>query len=82
MEGMHEAIRAGLAVTLTVESVVRALGPQSAIAFRPISGLEPVDFCLCWHSGDDRAEVKDFIQATLATCRHAGDRPAADRATA
>jgi DNA-binding transcriptional LysR family regulator len=69
MEGMLEAVRAGLGVALTIEAVVDALGPSSAIAFRPIAGLEPVEFRVCWHSDDDRAEVSDFVEAVWPPAR-------------
>jgi DNA-binding transcriptional LysR family regulator len=81
MEGMLEAVRAGLGVALTIEPVVRALGPQSAIAFRPVTGLEPVEFFICWHSGDERAELNDFVEAALAACKQSAKRAATDSAT-
>jgi DNA-binding transcriptional LysR family regulator len=63
VEGMLEAIRAGLAVATTVESVVRDL---PGIVFRPIAGVEPVEFSIGRRAGDARPEVTDFVDAALA----------------
>ena len=69
VEGMLEAIRAGLGVATTIESVVGALGPASGIVFRPLTGFEPVEFSVAWHAGDARAEVADFVDAAVSATR-------------
>ena len=67
MEGMLEAIRAGLGVVITIEAVVAAPGAASGIVFRPVAGLDPVEFCVAWRSGDERAEVADFVTAAVGS---------------
>jgi DNA-binding transcriptional LysR family regulator len=71
MEGMLEAIRAGLGVATTIESVVSGLGPAAGIVFRPVAGFEPVEFYVGWHAGDARAEVADFVDAAVSATRAA-----------
>jgi DNA-binding transcriptional LysR family regulator len=65
VEGMIEAIRAGLAVAVTIEPVVRG---EAGITFLPIAGFEPAEFCVAWHARDQRAEVNDFVEAALSAC--------------
>lgn len=44
LDGMFEAIRARLGVATGIESVVLALGDDSGLVFRPVEGLEPLEF--------------------------------------
>lgn len=67
LDGMYEAIRAGLGVATGIESVVIALGADSGLVFRPVEGLEPLEFRVGRRIGDDRPEVIGFI----ATAREA-----------
>ena len=69
MEGQLEAVRAGVGVIVTLEPVVRALGPQAGLAF-PVAGLEPVEFAVAWRAADERREVAGFVRA--ATGAYAG----------
>lgn len=63
LDGMYEAIRAGLGVATGIESVVDGLGPDSGLVFRPVEGLEPLMFRVGRRTGDDRPEVVGFIDA-------------------
>jgi DNA-binding transcriptional LysR family regulator len=63
MEGMLEAIRAGLGVAMTIESVTSG---HAGILFRPISGIEPVEFRVGRRAGDGRRDVSDFVDAAQA----------------
>ena len=62
MEGMLEAIRAGLGVAATLASVT---SEHDGIEFRPLVGLGPVEFRVGRRAGDGRREVTDFVDAAL-----------------
>jgi DNA-binding transcriptional LysR family regulator len=63
LDGMYEAIRAGLGVATGIESVVAGLGADSGLVFRPVDGLDPLEFRVGKRTGDDRPEVDGFIAA-------------------
>jgi DNA-binding transcriptional LysR family regulator len=63
LDGMYEAIRAGLGVATGIESVIASLGADSGLVFRPVEGLDPLEFRVGRRTGDDRPEVVGFIDA-------------------
>jgi DNA-binding transcriptional LysR family regulator len=63
LDGMYEAIRAGLGVATGIESVVAGLGGASGLVYRPVDGLEPLEFRVSRRIGDERPEVVGFIAA-------------------
>lgn len=63
LDGMYEAIRAGLGVATGIESVVAGLGSDSGLVFRPVDRLDRLDFRVGRRIGDDRPEVEGFIAA-------------------
>jgi hypothetical protein len=52
-------------VALTTESAVAALGASAGITFRPVPGVDPLDFSVAHRAGDDRQTVLDFVRAAL-----------------
>lgn len=65
IDGLIEAIGAGLGVATTVAAVVDALGSGAGVVFRPVADLEPLDFWVARRAGDDRAPVLDFMDAAV-----------------
>jgi len=63
LDGLIEAVAAGLGVAVTVAPVVEALGSSAGVVFRPVDGLEPLEFWVAWREGDPRQEVHDFVEA-------------------
>jgi DNA-binding transcriptional LysR family regulator len=61
LDGLLEAVRAGLGVNLIRQRIVDTLGPTSGIVFRPVRGLEPADASLAWAEGDTSDLVADFV---------------------
>jgi len=72
LDGLIEATGAGLGVAATVAAVVDAMGAGAGVVFRPVVGLEPLDFWVARRSGDDRQPVLDFMDAAVdAHCEEA-----------
>lgn len=67
LDGLVEAIGAGLGVATAVPTAVDALGAAAGVVFRPVAGLEPVDFWVARRADDDRRQVLDFIAVAVAT---------------
>jgi DNA-binding transcriptional LysR family regulator len=65
LDAMIEAISAGLGVAGTVAPAVDALGARDDVVFRPVPGLDPLDFFAARRTGDDRGQVTDFIKASV-----------------
>jgi DNA-binding transcriptional LysR family regulator len=65
LDGLIEAIGAGLGVATTVAAVVDAMGASAGVVFRPVVGLEPLDFWVARRIGDDRQPVVDFMDAAV-----------------
>ena len=63
LDGLLEALRAGLGVNLIRERIVDTLGPGSGVVFRPVAGLEPADVELAWADGNRSELVSDFVAA-------------------
>jgi hypothetical protein len=62
---MIESIAAGLGVAGTVAPAVEMLAAPADVVFRPVPGLEPLDFLVARRAGDDRSQVADFIDAAV-----------------
>lgn len=65
MDGMIEAIRAGLAVEFTLQEVVRQLGSASGLVYRRVPELESAEFRVGRRVGDARPEVLAFLEAAV-----------------
>ena len=65
LDGLIEAIGAGLGVAATVPAVVEALGACAGVVFRPVIDLEPLDFWVARRVGDDRQPVLEFMDAAV-----------------
>lgn len=65
LDGLIEAIGAGLGVATTVAAVIDAMGARAGVVFRPVIDLEPLDFWVARRDGDDRQPVLDFITAAV-----------------
>jgi DNA-binding transcriptional LysR family regulator len=69
LDGMFEAIGAGLGVAATPASLVEELGSAAGVVFRAVPGLEPLDFWIARRSGDDRPQVLEFLATAEAAMR-------------
>jgi DNA-binding transcriptional LysR family regulator len=65
LDGIIEAVAAGLGIAVTLAPAVEALG-SSAVVFRSVNGLEPLDFWVACRQPDERPAVRDFVQAAIA----------------
>lgn len=75
LDGLVEAIGAGLGVATAVAAVVDAMGASAGVVFRPVTGLEPLDFWVVRRTGDERRPVLDFVDAAVDAL-HDRDEPA------
>lgn len=69
LDGLIEAVAAGLGVAVTVGPAVEAAGSAAGVVFRSVDGLEPLQFWVAYRNHDDRAEVRDFVGAAVSTLR-------------
>jgi DNA-binding transcriptional LysR family regulator len=76
LDGLIEAVGAGLGVTGTVELAVDALGSSAGVVFRPIPDLGPLDFYAARRTGDQRPQVLAFIDVAASTQTSAAAEPA------
>jgi DNA-binding transcriptional LysR family regulator len=58
MEGMLEAVRAGLCVA-TVPRSQAEVSALPGIAFRPVEDLTPATLALCWRAAGDLSDSRD-----------------------
>jgi len=65
LDGLIEAVGAGLGVATTVPFVVDAMGTSAGVVFRPVIDLEPLDFSVGRRAGDERRPVLDFVDAAV-----------------
>jgi DNA-binding transcriptional LysR family regulator len=77
LDGLIEAVGAGLGIAATVATAVDALGSTAGVVFRPVNGLKPLEFFVARRVGDDRKQVTDFIEAALDAPGPAAVVPAA-----
>lgn len=75
LDGLMEAVGAGLGVATTVEPVVDLLGAASGVVFRPVPELSPLDFWVARREGDDRAHVVAFVDAATEALGTNEQRP-------
>jgi DNA-binding transcriptional LysR family regulator len=66
LDGLMEAIGAGLGVATTIAPVVDTLGTAAGVVFRPVPALSPLDFWIARRSHDDRPHVLGFLDAITA----------------
>ena len=66
LDALIEAVGAGLGAATAIAPAVDALGPAAGVVFRPVPGLEPVDFSVAHRKGDERPEVQAFVDAAAA----------------
>lgn len=65
LDGLIEAVGAGLGVAATVAVVIETMGAGAGVVFRPVVGLEPLDVWVARRAGDDRQPVCDFMDAAV-----------------
>lgn len=65
LDGLIEAIGAGLGVATTIPEVINAMGGSAGVVFRPVDGLEPLDFWVARRVGDDRGPILDFMDVAI-----------------
>ena len=70
LDGMFEAIGADLGIAGTTASAVQELGSAAGVVFRPVPGLEPLDFWIARRTGDDRPEILEFLATADAALRN------------
>jgi DNA-binding transcriptional LysR family regulator len=67
LDGLIEAIAAGLGVATSIAPVVDMLGATAGVVFRPIPELSPLQFWVARREHDDRSHVVAFLDAATAT---------------
>jgi DNA-binding transcriptional LysR family regulator len=63
LDGLMEAVGAGLGVAITVPPAVDTLGAAAGVVFRPAPELSPLTFWVARREHDDRQHVMDLIDA-------------------
>ncbi len=66
LDGLMEAIGAGLGVATTVAPAIDMLGTAAGVIFRPAPELSPLDFWVARREQDDRPQVVGFLEAATA----------------
>jgi DNA-binding transcriptional LysR family regulator len=69
LDGLMEAIAAGLGVAITVAPAVDTLGAAAGVVFRPISELSPLTLWVARSEHDDRQHVVALIDAATSALR-------------
>ena len=77
LDALVSAVRAGLGVHVSADSVQTLLPPGGGVVYRRVEGLRPLDHSVAWRSGDERGLVRDFV---LAAREAFGREPASPRA--
>jgi DNA-binding transcriptional LysR family regulator len=67
LDGLMEAVSAGLGIAITVAPAVDMLGAGAGVVFRPVRDLSPLRFWVARRREDDRPVVVAFINAAKAT---------------
>ncbi len=70
LDGLLEAVRAGLGLNLIRERIVNTLGSDSGVVYRPVKGLEPAEVALAWLEGNDSELVADMASAARETFKN------------
>jgi DNA-binding transcriptional LysR family regulator len=71
LDGLMEAIGAGLGVATTVAPAIELLGASAGVVYRPLPELSPLDFWVARRERDERAHVLGFLDAAVAALRAA-----------
>ena len=66
LDGLMEAIGAGLGVATTVAPAIDMLGAAAGVVFRPLPELSPLEFWVARREHDDRRHVMAFFDAATA----------------
>jgi DNA-binding transcriptional LysR family regulator len=66
LDGLMEAIGAGLGVATTVAPAIDMLGAAAGVVFRPVPELSALNFWLARRDHDDRPHVTAFLDAAIA----------------
>jgi len=69
LDGLMEAIGAGLGVATTVAPAIEMLGAGAHVVFRPLPDLSPLVFWAARRERDDRDHIVAFLEAATATLR-------------
>lgn len=69
LDGLMEAVGAGLGVAITVAPAVDALGAAAGVVFRPAPGLAPLTLWVARREHDDRRHVVALIEAATSVLR-------------
>lgn len=65
LDGLIEAVGAGLGVATTVAAAVDAMGAPAGVVFRPVPDLEPLDFWVAGRAGNELHSASDFMDAAV-----------------
>jgi DNA-binding transcriptional LysR family regulator len=66
LDGLMEAIGAGLGIATTVAPAIDMLGTAAGVVFRPVPELSPLDFWVAHRDHDDRPHIVAFVDAATA----------------
>ena len=66
LDGLIEAVSAGLGVAISVEPAVQALGLPAGVVFRPMPELAPLEVWVARREYDERPEVLAFLDMVTA----------------
>ena len=69
LDSMLGAVRAGLGVNLSADSIQSLLGPDSGLVYRHVDGLQPLEHFLVRRAGDRRQIVEEFATAARDSTR-------------
>ena len=75
LDGLMEAVGAGLGVAVTVAPAIAMLGASAGVVFRPVLDLPPLEFWAARRDHDDRPEVVAFLDAAAAALRPGSTHP-------
>jgi DNA-binding transcriptional LysR family regulator len=67
LDGLMEAIGAGLGVATTAAPVIDMLGEGAGVVFRPVPDMAPLNFWVARRRDDERAPVIAFLEAATRT---------------
>lgn len=69
LDGLIEAVSAGLGVAITVQIAVEALGSAAGVVFRPIPEIQPLEVWVARREYDERGDVLAFLDTATAALR-------------
>ena len=74
LDGLMEAIAAGLGVATTIAPAVEALGVAAGVVFRPAPELSPLPFWMARRERDDRQHVAALLDAVTSAAEDLRNR--------